>query len=324
MTDHILEGEILTGPVANGEEITEILGGDLVLIDGALYAQVDAQKLDLGLDDVDINTDKDWDNNSIANLRQLGVKRLRGGITGDKALAGFEGDNLSIDTEGVLNVINLPVTSVFGRGPEVTAESGDYSHDQISGVEDGQHHDRPDEQEMSDAAPVQSVDDKTGQVTSHVEVQDGGSQVDQATTINFGSGISAAGSSGTVDVSTADPGTQSLDVQNVNDVVTDNSSASGSITLDISTSNVFRHTLTGDVSYSVTGVSSDPQGNSFILRTIQDSTGGHSITWPSGAKFHQGNPPSASANAGDEHWFSLTSLDGGSSWLVSVYAENVS
>ena len=59
---------------------------------------------------------------------------------------------------------DAPVDSVFGRTGSVSAQSGDYSHSQLSGVTSSQHHSRYTDSEASSAAPVSSVNGQTGSV----------------------------------------------------------------------------------------------------------------------------------------------------------------
>jgi hypothetical protein len=63
-------------------------------------------------------------------------------------------------------VADAPVDSVFGRTGDVTAQNGDYSHSQLSGIQSDDHHTRYTDGEAAAAAPVDSVFGRTGPVTA--------------------------------------------------------------------------------------------------------------------------------------------------------------
>lgn len=87
---------------------------------------------------------------------------------------------------------------------------------------------------------------------------------------------------------------------------------SGSTTVDISGKNAHWHTLSGDVTYSFTGATSNPDGNSFALRVEGD----HEITWPSSVTWHHNDEPDDPGNGEVE--YSFVTWDGGSEWLGRV------
>lgn len=98
---------------------------------------------------------------------------------------------------------------------------------------------------------------------------------------------------------------------------------SGTTGLDCSSANFFRHTLAGDTTFQFENPESDPAGNSFTIIVIQDSTGGHSVSWPSSVEWDSGTSPSLSTNAGDKHMLSFLSSDGGQTWIGLVSAEAI-
>lgn len=73
------------------------------------------------------------------------------------------------DSGGSVRNANALVDSVFGRTGEVTAQSGDYGHSQLSGVETDDHHAKYTDQEAADAAPIQDSSD-----IDHDQTQGGG------------------------------------------------------------------------------------------------------------------------------------------------------
>jgi len=101
---------------------------------------------------------------------------------------------------------------------------------------------------------------------------------------------------------------QSVDAANV----------SGTAGLDLSSSNLFERTLTGNTTFEFNNAASNPAGNSFTLVVQQDGTGGHSITWPNSVEWDSGSAPSLSNNANDKHLLSFVTPDGGSTWYGIV------
>jgi len=83
--------------------------------------------------------------------------------------------------------------------------------------------------------------------------------------------------------------------------------AGASYDIDLAVSNQHKLTLTEDVTLSLSNVS---DGDSFVLYTEQDSTGGWSVTWPTSTKWPSGNErqPTTDANALDR--FSFDQVDG--------------
>jgi hypothetical protein len=98
----------------------------------------------------------------------------------------------------------------------------------------------------------------------------------------------------------------------------DTATESGTVSLDISSSNVFKRTLDGDTTFEFTGATSSPSGHSFTLMVEQDSTGGRSITWPSSVEWSQGTTPSLPDGADDKSVVSFITLDSGTTWIGMV------
>ena len=97
-----------------------------------------------------------------------------------------------------------------------------------------------------------------------------------------------------------------------------NSSATGTVTLDLSTSNVFQVTLTGNTTFAFSNPPANTKVFSFTIIATQDATGGRTITWPTSKKFAGGvtPPPTTAANAVDV--WSVMTYDGGTSYIVSL------
>jgi hypothetical protein len=97
-----------------------------------------------------------------------------------------------------------------------------------------------------------------------------------------------------------------------------NAAATGTVTLDLSTSNVFQNTLTGNTTFAFSNPPANTKVFSFTIITVQDATGGRTITWPASKKFSGGvtPPPTTTANAIDV--WSVMTYDGGTSYIVSL------
>jgi hypothetical protein len=91
----------------------------------------------------------------------------------------------------------------------------------------------------------------------------------------------------------------------------------GSIGLDLSLSNFFSLTATGNIAFSY---SNAPSGRVFAFTVAfkQDATGGRTITWPSGTKWPGGSVPPATTNANAVDIWSLMTYDGGTTWVTSL------
>lgn len=97
-----------------------------------------------------------------------------------------------------------------------------------------------------------------------------------------------------------------------------NATTTGTVTLDLSTSNVFHNTLTGNTTFAFSNPPANTKVFSFTIITVQDATGGRTITWPASKKFAGGvtPPPTTAANAVDV--WSVMTYDGGASYIVSL------
>lgn len=101
-----------------------------------------------------------------------------------------------------------------------------------------------------------------------------------------------------------------IDNDDYNEAVT-TANTGTSYTIDLSTANYFELTLTGDVTLSI--VATGSAGNSFLVRLVQDGTGGRTVTWPASVVWGGGNVPAAPSDSGDV-LLSFVSPDGGTTW----------
>ncbi len=103
----------------------------------------------------------------------------------------------------------------------------------------------------------------------------------------------------------------------VSEFMSNNATANGTVTLDLSLSNIFNHVLVANTTFAFTNA---PSGRalSFTIITKQDGTGGRTITWPASKLFPGGvsPPPTTTANAIDV--WSVFTYDAGTTYLISL------
>lgn len=99
-------------------------------------------------------------------------------------------------------------------------------------------------------------------------------------------------------------------------------SVSGSVTLDLSQTNVFELTLTGNTTFTF----SNPPSSTvytFTLIAKQDATGGRTITWPASVKWPGAIvPPATTSTNAIDIWSGVT-YDGGTTYAMSLSIKDV-
>lgn len=97
-----------------------------------------------------------------------------------------------------------------------------------------------------------------------------------------------------------------------------NSTTTGATTLDFSTTNVFDLTLTGNTTFTFINPPPSTRVYTATLILKQDATGGRSVTWPASRRYAGGvtPPPTTTANAVDI--WTVTTYDGGTTYVVSL------
>ena len=103
------------------------------------------------------------------------------------------------------------------------------------------------------------------------------------------------------------------------------SSGQGSVTLDLTTGNVFQHTASGG---NVTFVFSNPpatgKAGAFTLKWIQDSSD-RTITWPVGSvKWAAATAPTLTSGSAKVDIFTFITVDAGSNWYGFVAGQDMS
>ena len=102
-----------------------------------------------------------------------------------------------------------------------------------------------------------------------------------------------------------------------------NATATGATTLDLAVSNYFNLTLSGNVTFTY---SNTPTGRAvtFTIVATQDATGGRTITFPTGTKYAGGTVPPATTTAAAVDVWTVTTYNGGTTWLTSLSIKNAS
>ena len=102
------------------------------------------------------------------------------------------------------------------------------------------------------------------------------------------------------------------------------SSGSGTVTLDLTTGNVFQHTASGG---NVTFVFSNPpaagKGGAFTLKWIQDSSD-RTATWPVTVDWAAATAPTLTSGSGKVDIFTFVTVDGGTTWYGFTAGQDMS
>ncbi len=92
------------------------------------------------------------------------------------------------------------------------------------------------------------------------------------------------------------------------------STGQGTVTLDISTGNVFQHTADGgNVTFAFSNPSASGKACSITLKWIQDSSD-RTITWPGAVDWAGGSAPSVTSGSGKVDIYTFITLDAGTTW----------
>jgi hypothetical protein len=103
-----------------------------------------------------------------------------------------------------------------------------------------------------------------------------------------------------------------------------NATATGTVTLDLSTTNVFDLTLTGNVTFAFSNPAPSTRVQTFTIIAKQDVTGGRTVTWPATiSKYAGGNVPPATTTASAIDIWTITTYDGGTTYVISLSVKDV-
>ena len=92
------------------------------------------------------------------------------------------------------------------------------------------------------------------------------------------------------------------------------SSGSGTVTLDLSTGNVFQHTASGgNVIFVFSNPAASGKACAWTLKWIQDSSD-RTATWPGTADWAGGTAPTLTSGSGKVDMFTFVTFDAGATW----------
>ena len=102
------------------------------------------------------------------------------------------------------------------------------------------------------------------------------------------------------------------------------SSGNGTVTLDLSTGNVFQHTASGgNVIFEFTNPPGAGKGGSLTLKWIQDSSD-RSITWPPAVDWAAATAPTLTSGSAKVDVFTFFTVDGGTIWYGFTAGQDMS
>ena len=105
-------------------------------------------------------------------------------------------------------------------------------------------------------------------------------------------------------------------LEGYNETVAQPTISAGTLTLDLTTANVF--TVTHNANITTLTISNTPasgKAGSFTLILTQDATGGRTITFPATVKWSGGTAPTLSTTANKDNVLSFFTVDGGTKWF---------
>ena len=92
------------------------------------------------------------------------------------------------------------------------------------------------------------------------------------------------------------------------------STGQGTVTLDMTTGNVFEHTADGgNVTFAFSNPPADNKAGSITLKWIQDSSN-RTITWPGSVDWAGGSAPSVTAGNAAVDMYTFLTVDNGTIW----------
>jgi hypothetical protein len=144
-----------------------------------------------------------------------------------------------------------------------------------------------------------------------------------ANTLSVGGSLTVAGVTSTANINVSNNVVSNPQFKSYKEFVSANTSTTGATTIDLSVSNVFRHVLTGNTTYTFSNPPSSGVLYSFTLVAQQDASGSRVIVWPATAKWPGAlQPPQTTTANGIDIWNFVT-YDGGSTYLGTLAGKDV-
>jgi hypothetical protein len=101
-------------------------------------------------------------------------------------------------------------------------------------------------------------------------------------------------------------------------------SVTGATTLDLSTTNIYNLTLTGNITVTLSNPPASGTLYSVMMIVKQDGTGSRTITWPASVKWPNASAPTLSTAANAVDVLNFFTVDGGTTYYGSLSLANLS
>ena len=144
-----------------------------------------------------------------------------------------------------------------------------------------------------------------------------------ANTLSIGGSLTVAGLTSTANVNVGNNVVSNPQFRAYKEFLSTNASVSGATTIDLSQSNVFRHVLVGNTTYTFSNPPSSGVVYSFTLVVQQDASGARVVTWPAAAKYPGALPPPQTTTANGIDIWNFITYDGGSTYLGTLSGKDV-
>ena len=144
-----------------------------------------------------------------------------------------------------------------------------------------------------------------------------------ANTLSIGGSLTVAGLTSTANVNMGNNVLINAQFKSYKEFVSANTSTTGATTIDLSVSNVFRHVLTGNTTYTFSNPPSSGVLYSFTLVAQQDASGSRVVAWPASAKWPGALQPPQTTTANAVDIWNFITYDGGSTYLGTLAGKDV-
>ena len=144
-----------------------------------------------------------------------------------------------------------------------------------------------------------------------------------ANTLSIGGSLTVAGLTTTANVAMANNVLINPQLRSYKEFLTTNLTATGTVNIDLSQSNVFRHVLTGNVTYTLSNPPPTGVVYSITLVVQQDGTGSRIITWPASVRWPGALQPPQTTTANSIDIWNFVTYDGGSTYLGTLSGKDV-
>lgn len=101
-------------------------------------------------------------------------------------------------------------------------------------------------------------------------------------------------------------------------------SVTGATTLDLSTTNIYNLTLTGNTTFTFSNPPASGTLYSLMMIAKQDATGSRIITWPASVKWPNASAPTLSTGANAVDVLNFFTVDGGTTYYGALSLANLS